>query len=337
MIIRSYANGFEVADYTQELMIIPNQWGLINSLGIFGAGEGISTTTVTIEQIDESLGLMTDTVRGQRNQVSKDATRKIHTFAVPHFTLDDYISPKDIQDKRAFGSEGAESLAAVRLRKLERIRRSHAATMEFARAKALTTGDVYAPNGTVSINAYTDFGITRKEVDFDMDTSTTDVVAKGEEVIAHIQDNALSGEISYEIIALCSPTFFARVISHASTKNAYQYYSSTQEVLRNRVANGAGPREFSHGGIRYIEYRGNFGGTQMIPAGDAYFLPVGTMDTFETYFAPADKLDLVNTIGQEAYVFEYRDPKGNKIEIESEANFLNLVRRPQVVVRGYTG
>lgn len=336
MIIRSYANGFEVADYTQELMNIPNQWGLINSLGIFN-NDGIASTTVTIEQIDKTLGLIGDRVRGERNNVSKDATRKIHTFAVPHFPLDDMILPSDIQNKRAFGSEDAESVAAVRLRKLERLRWSHAATLEFARSKAITTGDVYAPNGTVSYNVYTDFGITRKEVDFDIDTSTTDIVKKGEEVIAHIQDNALSGEISTRIIALCSPEFFSKLISHASVKNAYQYYSSSQEVLRRRVANGTGPREFEHGGITYIEYRGNYGGTQMIPANDAYFLPVGSMDTFETYFAPANKLDLANTIGQEAYFFEYRDPKGSKIEIESESNFINLVRRPAVVVRGYTG
>ena len=54
---------------------------------------------------------------------------------------------------------------------------------------------------------------------------------------------------------------------------------------------------------------------------------------FVTYFGPGNKFDLVNTLGEEAYLWTFRDPKGGKIEIESESNFINVVRRPQAVVR----
>jgi hypothetical protein len=48
------------------------------------------------------------------------------------------------------------------------------------------------------------------------------------------------------------------------------------------------------------------------------------------------KFDLVNTIGQEAYMFEYASPKGDKIEIETESNFLHALRRPAAVARLYS-
>jgi hypothetical protein len=36
------------------------------------------------------------------------------------------------------------------------------------------------------------------------------------------------------------------------------------------------------------------------------------------------------------YAWTFRDQKGSKIEVETESNFLHMVRRPQVVVRGFS-
>lgn len=339
-ITRSYTDAFEIVDYTQELMRVPNTWGLFQTLGIFGS-EGVTTSTVTIEEINKSFGLITDRVRGERNNVSKDYTRKLHAFNVPYFPLDDAIYPRDIQGKIAYGSRSeAETLDAVRLRKIERIRMSHASTLEAARAKLMSDGTIYAPNSTVAANFYTDFGITRKEVDFALGTGTTNVIGKCEEVLAHIQDNLFTGEIPERIVGVCSSGFFSSLINHATVKNAYQYYQSESEPLRKRLgARGVGLdgryRSFDFGGIIFIEYRGDLGGGALMTANEARFFPVGAVDVFQTYFAPAEKFDLVNTIGQEAYLFEYRSQKGDQIELESESSFMNIVRRPGVLVRGY--
>lgn len=334
-ITRNFQNSFEVADWTPELLVIPNQWGTINDLGLF-AEEGVESNTVQFEEITKDGGLIVDMVRGQRSAVGKDATRKVRSWAIPHFPYDDYISPSDIKGKRAYGSaDQEETLAAVRVRKLERIMQNHAWTLEFARSKVITTGDVYAPNGTVSMNYYTEFGITRKEVDFTLGTGTTDVLSVSEQCVAQILDEA-KGSVVTGIVALCSPTFFSKLISHASIKAAYQYYSSTQEPLRQRAGGAtAMHREFVHGGVRYIEMRDVYAGTQLIPAGDAYFVPTGS-DIFTTYFAAANKFDLLGTMGERAYAFEYPSPRGDQIVLETESNFLNAVRKPAMVVRGYT-
>jgi Phage major capsid protein E len=335
-IVRSFTNAFEVVDYTSEINLIPNKWSLTDELNIFSK-EFVSQNTITFEKTAGTLALITDQVRGTRSNVNKDDNRQLHSYAIPHFPLDDYISPQDIQGKRAYGSiDTAETEAAVVARKLERIRRNHAATAEAAKMQALTVGSIYAPNGTVAANYYTDFGITRKEVDFVLSTATTNVIEKVEEVIAHITDNMLAGDFpTGGIIALCSPQFFAKLVKQANVVESFKFYTSTQEPLRNRLGNGL-YRRFQYAGAEFIEYRGAFNGTALIPAGDAYFMPAGTTDTFVSYYGPANRFEQVNTIAEELYAFQFRDPKGAKIELETESNFIHMLRRPQIVVRAFS-
>lgn len=331
MIIRSFGNNFEVQDWTQEINVIPNQWGTIGQMGIFGE-ESVAEHVVVFEKTVRDGALIVDRVRGDRAQVGKNDGRSIHTFAVPHFPYDDAISPQDIQGKRAYGSASeAETLEAVRTRKMERIRQNHAWTLEFARAQAITAATVYAPNNTVVQNWNTEFGVTRKAVDFLLGTAGTEVNEKIEEGIAHLQDNA-EGEQMSGTVVLCSPEFFAKLIKHGSVKTAYQYYTSTQEPLRQRLGGAqALHREFSHGGTRFVEMRDMYAGQRLIPAGKAFMLPTGT-DAFKTYFSPANRFGLVNTLGEQVYMFESNDGKGTKIEIETESNFVNALLRPQLVV-----
>lgn len=332
MIIRSFANGFEVQDWTQEVNVVPNQWGTIGQLGIFQE-EPVAEHVVVFEETSRNGALLVDRVRGDRGTQGKPGSRKLHTFAVPHFPHDDYISPQDLQGQRAYGQASAvETLEAVRARKLERIRQNHAWTLEFARAQVITAGTVYSPNGTVSQDWNAEFGVTRLSVDFVLGTSTTEVLAKIEAGIAQIQDNASGVNFSGTVV-LTSPEFFAKLIAHASVKTAYQYYASTQDPLRSRLGgDNAMHREFVYGGTKFIEMRDTYAGQRLIPTGKAYMIPTGTTDVFKTYFSPANRIGLVNTLGEQVYVFETADPKGTKIELESESNFVNALMRPAMVV-----
>lgn len=331
MITRSFANGFEVQDWTEEVNVVPNQWGTIGQMGIFSE-ESVAEHVVIFEEITSDGALIVDRVRGDRAQVGKDASRKLHSFQVPHFPYDDAISPQDLQGKRAYGSNGVETLEAVRARKMERIRQNHAWTLEFARAQAITQGTVYSPSGTVNQNWNTEFGVARKTVDFVLGTPGTEVLAKIEEGISHIQDNT-GGETVTGTVVLCSPEFFAKLIVHASVKTAYQYYASTQEPQRQRLGGAnAIQRRFVHGGTEFVEMRDSYAGQRLIPAGKAFMVPTGTQETFRTYFSPANRFGLVNTLGEQVYMFESSDLKGTKIEIESESNFVNALLRPQLVI-----
>jgi hypothetical protein len=336
MTIRSYSNAFEVVDQTEALNLIPNTWGLVNELGLFGE-ESITQNAVTFEQTEGTISVIGDKIRGERSTVNKEDNRKVHAYVTTHHPLDDYLGPQDLAGRRAYGSvDQAETEAAAMARKLARIRMNHAITLEKARCHTLVTGTQFAPNGTVSANFYTDFGVTRKSIDAVLGTATTEVTAKLEEGIAHVQDNMLSGEAASEFVMLCSQEWFAKLISQAGVKQAFQYYTSSQEPLRDRLPASKYGRTFVFGGVTFREYRGSYNGTRLIPAGEAYLVPVGTMDTFKTFYSPAQKFSLVNTLGEQTYAWTYKDQKDEKIEIESESNFLNLLRRPQVVVQYVT-
>jgi hypothetical protein len=336
--IRSYTNAFELVDYSADLQKIPNSWTLLNDSALFSE-EFLSTNTVTFEEIDRSLGLIGDSFRGSKPLANKDDTRKVRSYPIAHFAAVDEILPQDLAGKKAFGAgSAAETEAAVTLRKMERIRKNQDITLEVSRFSTLTTGNLYAPNGTITGNLFTDFGISQLSVDFVLGTSTTDIVGKVESVIAHMQDNANNGDVITGVTAYCSPTWFAKFIAHAKIVTAYTYYSATanQEILRNRAGGNGLYRMFDYGGIRFIEVRTVLAGQALIPAGEVVFVPNGTTDTFVTYFGPANRIGYENTTAERSYMWTYRDPKGQGIDIDSESNFTSIVRRPALVVKATT-
>lgn len=339
-ITRSYSNAFEVVDYTQELSIVPNAWTLLSDSGLF-SDEFLTTRTVTFDQVDSTLGLIKDQQWGAKPQANKDEVRKIHSWAIPHFPVVDALLPSDINGVRGYGQQDAAMTEAEALaRKIARIRRNFDITREVAAFKTLTTGTAYAPNGTVVTNFFTDMGVTQTSVDFVLGTGTTDVIVKTESVIAAMQDNAQTGDVITSVIGYASPEFFAKLIAHAKVTAAYTYYSATagQEILRNRAGGMESGlyRQFVFGGIRFIEVRTVLAGERLVPANDCVFVPTGTSDSFVRYYAPANKFGLVNTIAEQQYLWTTRDAKGERIDIDAESNFLTVLRRPQLVVRGLT-
>jgi len=61
---------------------------------------------------------------------------------------------------------------------------------------------------------------------------------------------------------------------------------------------------------------------------------MGTQDTFRSYFAPADWMETVNTVGLSKYAKVLPDRGGRWVELLSESNPLPLCLRPKVLVKG---
>lgn len=335
--IRSFTDAFGLVDHSRDLNVVPNAWTLLGDSGLF-TPEPLSQNTVTFVENSGTLGLIKDQVRGSKPQVNQNDTRKLHSYTLAHHPIVDALHPWDLQGKSAYGDlSQADTEAAALVRKMEKIRKSFAITQEVARFKTLTTGAAWAPNGTVVANYYTDFGITRKQVDFVLGTATTDVVAKVEEIIASFQDSALDGSVVTGVTAYCSPEFFAALISHAKIQAAYQYYSATanQEIMRNRAGGNGLYRRFEYAGVTFIEVRTVLGGERLIPVKDAVFVANGMDDAFVTYFGPALRFGFENTTALEQYMFTFKDQRGTEITVEAESNFLNVLRKPAMVARGY--
>ena len=339
---RDFQDAYLLTDLTTEIQMIPNTWGLVTQMGIFN-DVGVSQNTVTLDKVDNTLTLLEDSRRGTRHsQVGADETVKTYAFNIPHFTIQDRIEPRDLQGRRRPGTaDSADSLAIARMRKLERMQKQIGITKEYLAVQGIK-GVLVTPNGNTVANYYTEFGVTQKDVDFKLGTGTTKIGDKIEEVIAHIQDNIMSGDVVNDVVVLCSPTFFQKLVSHDTVKEAYQFYMNTNQVagvqvLRDRLGTGL-YRTFAHQGLTFIEYRGAYtaqDGTvkALIEDDTAYALPMDVTDMFEAYNGPADHLDFVNTLGESMYSWEYKDPRGFGYDIFAEFNTLHLNRRPQAVVK----
>lgn len=339
MLVRSPNNNYDLVDLTSAVRNIPIQYGTFNQMGIFSE-ESVAADTVLFEESTQDGALIVDRVRGEKNSVSKDGTRRLHTFAVPHFPLDDFISPKDLQQKSAYDNfSEQEQLDAVRTRKLMRIRQNHDWTLNKARAQALFSGTAYAPNGTVVQDWNTEFGVTRQAVDFGLDTPGTEVLAKIETLIQYVHDGMGGNGVFTGIVIPCDTGFFNKLIVHPSVKAAYTYAQQNQagqDPIRGRLAAGGSAmpngREFSFGGVTFREVRDSYNGSKIVTANEGVAVPVGS-DMFRTYFAPAERFGLVNTLGEKMYAFEVAGVNGTSINLETESNFINALLRPQAVVR----
>ena len=341
MLIRSPLNNFDVVDLTSAVRNIPIQYGTFNQMGIFSE-EGVASETVTFEETTQNGALIVDRVRGEKNTVSKDGTRKLHSFVIPHFPQDDSISPKDLQNKSAYDNfNEVEQLEKVRMRKLERLRQNHDWTLNKARAQALFSATVYAPSGTVTQNWNTEFGVSRTAVDFVLGTSTTEILTKIEDVIAAIYDG-MAGENYNGVTVPCDSAFFNKLIIHPLVKDAYRSFTSNAaglDPMRGRLSTGGNGiqngREFFFGGLFFKEVRDAYNGTKIVTASEGVAVPTGS-DMFKTYFSPAERFGLVNTMGEKMYAFEQAESNGTKIAIETESNHASALLRPQAVVRLYT-
>lgn len=340
-------DGFSAAALTANIAMVPNQYGRINELGLF-TPEPIATTSVIVTIENGVLNLLPTRPRGGPASLGTRGKQKPKAFVVPHIPHEDSVLATDVQNMIAAygGTVQLETVLGFVNRKLITMRKKHAITLEHLRVTALK-GVILDYDGSVLIDLFAAFGVMEKVVDFALGTSSTDVGAKCDEVVGYMEDNLL-GETMSGVHALASPEWMSRFTSHASVKAAFQYYTATQNPLRDSVRKG-----FPFKGITFEEYRGAASYLQengalstperFIPAGDVRFFPLGTNDTFTNYWAPPDFWGGVNQApaadNPDAEVFVAPlEPKkfGKGMDIHTESNPLPLVKRPALLVRGTT-
>jgi hypothetical protein len=250
---------------------------------------------------------------------------------IPHIPHDDVVLPEEVQGIRAFGSETeTEAVAGVIARHLETMRNKHAITLEHLRMGALK-GVILDADGSVLYDLFDEFDITPQTIAFDLGNAGTNVKAKCLATLAAIEDN-LKGEFMSGVHCLCSPEFFAALTGHAKVEKAFENWQQGA-ILINDVRRG-----FTYAGITFEEYRGQAtdptGTTRrFIAAGEAHAFPLGTVDTFGTYFAPADFNETVNTIGQTLYAKQEPRKFDRGTDLHTQLNPLPMCHRPGVLVK----
>ncbi len=72
---------------------------------------------------------------------------------------------------------------------------------------------------------------------------------------------------------------------------------------------------------------------RFIDSDEGHAFPLGTIDTFATYFAPADFNETVNTLGQPIYAKQAPRPFDRGTDLHTQSNPLPICHRPALLVR----
>ena len=323
-------SAFSMTQLTQAINLLPNLYGRCESLNLFPT-KSVRHRSIAIEERNGVLSLLSTQTPGAPGTVGERSKRKLRTFSIPHIPHDDVVLPEEVQGIRSFGSENElESLASVITDHLQSMRNKHAITLEYLRVGALK-GVILDADGSELLNLYDAFEIKPKVVNFGLSTATTDVKKKCLEVVRHIEDN-LRGEFMTTVHALVSPEFFDSLTSHPKVKEAYERFEEGA-ALRNDMRSG-----FTFGGITFEEYRGQASDAdgnvrRFIDENAGHCFPMGTSETFATYFAPADFNETVNTLGLPLYAKQEPRRFDRGTDLHTQSNPLPMCHRPGVLVK----
>lgn len=317
---------FTTTAMTAAINQVPFVPGLIGGLGIFDE-EGVATTSVAIERVKGQLALVQSSKRGSVGSTQSDDKRTGYQVAIPHLQKNDALMADSVQGVREFGTvDQLRTVEAQRDRKLARMALDLDLTLEYHRMGAIQGIVLDADGVTTLVNWFTVFGIAAPtEVDFDLDAASPAegaVLVKCHQITRGI-DTALGGLNKVGTQALCGDTFFDQLVSHKELRETWKY----QQGERNRE--GQAYRTIRYGDIDFTNYRGT--GAVTIGATKCRFFPTGVPDLFKTFFAPADYLDTVNTIGLPRYSSAEPMKHNKGLELEAQSNPLNVCTIPEVL------
>lgn len=322
---------------------IPNNYGLLNALGLFPS-EGSVSTIVEITIEDGTIRVLAAKERGAPGMSNDRGPVKKFWVEIPHFPMQDFIGPADIQNmiNMAGRSSQARTLESEMAKRLFAIRNKHAITLEWVRMGALK-GVITDGNGDTLLDLYDFFGINKKTIDFALGTAGTDIIGKCTELRQSIATN-LKGEVMTRPEVLVDSSFFGKFVQHAKVEKFWINWQAAGELARGNINSIGGQlgRTFEFQQILWREYYGTAPvgkpavSTPFVPVDYGYGYPAGTMNTFETWNAPAHDIRVANQPGQDVWVSPKVLDHGEGVELKSQSNCLAICKRPEILVEVHT-
>jgi len=329
------SDAFGVVPLTDAINKIPFVPGRIGSLGLF-ADSGVATTSVAIEERGGLLTLVAPTPRGGPGITIDKTRRTLRSLAVPHFEINDAVMAEEVQGVRAWGSETDVEMLMGKVADRGAIAsQSLEVTQEYARIGAIKGIVTYADATT--LNLFTEFGVTAEtEIDFDLDNATPVAGAFRKKCAGVTRQMAgiLDGLPFTGLYALCGDAFFDDLIAHVEVRATYLNTQAAAELRAPYVQAGQTYGSFSFGGITWENYRGAVGATTFVATDKCHLFPIGVPGLFRTYYAPADYIETVNTIGRRLYTKQYEMPNGKGVHLDTQMNALNICTRPKCLIQG---
>lgn len=319
-------DAFSLVSLTKAINDAPHQPSRIGQLGLFSE-DGITTSTLSIEQQGTTLSLVPAGQRGESGTVVVGDKRKLIPISTIHLPQRASILADEVQGLRAFGSDSElETVQNVVNKRLTKMRRNLDTTIEYQRMGAIKGQVLDSDGSTVLLDLFTTFGVSQTTHVLALGTTTTKVRNKVVEAKRKVE--AALGALTYSgLRVLCSAGFFDALVGHDSVAAAYERWMSG-EFLREDQRGG-----FYFAGVFWEEYRGKVGAIDFIADGTAYMVPEGVPDLFVTNYAPADYMETANTIGLPYYAKQEPLRMNKGVEIESQSNPISICTRPAAVAK----
>lgn len=322
---------FSMTALTGAINILPNNYDRLATLGLF-PDKPQRFRQVAIEERNGVLTLLPTQPVGSPGTLGVRGKRQLRSFAIPHIPHDDVILPEEVQGIRAFGLDSEVQLVAqVVADHLQTMRNKHAITLEHLRFGALK-GEILDADGSVLYDLYDEFGIAPPTpVKFKFSDVNANLKKTCLDVLRRIEDN-LKGERCAGVQCFVGEDFFDALTSHPSVKEAYHRWQDGQ-ALRSDMRHA-----FPFAGILFEEHRGRaWTGDKVerrfINATEGHCFPLGTLDTFATYYAPADFNETANTLAQPLYAKQEPRRFDRGTDLHTQSNPLPVCHRPAVLVK----
>lgn len=335
-------DAFSVISLTDAISERRVRSGRLGELGLF-ASTSVSTLSIAIERIGDTIQLVAPSPRGAPGETRDQDKRSIESLTIPHFQRDWSVVADEVQGIRAYGSQTV--LLTVQGLVASKIATNIAdldLTEEYSRIGAIQGIVTY--KGGQTLNLFTKFGVTQPaEIDFALsaanpvDGSLREQCTK---VIRAVRKNL--GGVPFDYLhAFVGDDFFDALLKHPEVRETYKGWGAAQilresYVGKNRSANPM----FEFGGIVWENYGAidsdGDGALIGIGAKKAHFVPVGVPGLFRTYYAPADYMETVNTLGKRLYAKQWPMQNGKGVHGETQTNQLSIPTRPGALLRGKT-
>lgn len=337
-LVRDLGNLNGLHDLTPEIAERPNLPTLLSQIVQAQSNQVFLQTNVFEHDFTHYKNFMpSDKAYGERGQViDARPVTDTHLHKVPSQGVQAHIRPEDVLRRRKPGTANElETMEAVVGEDMAAIGRGWDLFKEKAIAHAITTGTLYVPNGTVpSVDFYQEYtGAARPVVTYTFSNSAVHPKEKGEEARRRILDNLYEGQTVAGFVAVCSPEFFASLTTHPQWTQAMIDRSglNAQDPLIKRFENFAQQYRMVRyaDDVLYIEYAGRIGGSQIIPAGKAYMMPVG-VNLFTEVYAPAQTKSYINTLAQREYMWRV-DSEFDGTKLFSESNVGEFIMNPLLI------
>ena len=336
------------SDLTQEVNRVPNTYGLLNALGIAPI-ETLGSRFVRVDYRNGSLVVLAAEARGAPGQVTEDGDEGGIIFEIPYFPHLETVNVDDVDNlvQVVNGKMELRSLDKELTKRLLNIRKMHSITLEYIRLGMLK-GLIKDGKGKTLYDLFDVFGITKKTVSLALSTETTNVRAKCEEIVDHVQTN-LKGETTSGVEQICSSSLFNALISHPNVEKFWLQAQNSGEhrELRRQFSGGNWGRVFEFGDILWREYKGGLpvksGGTitteANVTAGYGHAYPAGTMSMMATFEAPAYHMATVNEEPDpDTILISVEELKhGKGFEILSQTNRVPICKQPECLVEVQKG